>query len=80
MAQTAANAAKPYVRPQMLAEGSDMLYLKQVRHPCIELNKEFVANDCSFKREKEIFQVITGKLISIRIHHALLFGIKFEDI
>ncbi|GLH03733.1 DNA mismatch repair protein spellchecker 1 [Gryllus bimaculatus] len=60
-----ANVAKacpqnPYVRPVMHEMGSGVLSLKQVRHPCIELSVQFVANDVYFKQGECTFSIITG--------------------
>lgn len=46
----AKNAPIPYVRPKMLPEGSGILHLKNIRHPCLELQEDvsYIANDVNF--------------------------------
>lgn len=60
---TAAIAAPiPYIRPKILPEGSGRLVLKQVRHPCIEMQEDvnFIANDIDFEQNVTNMQIITG--------------------
>ena len=42
--------------------GLGKIDIKQVRHPCLELqeNVSFIANDCSFDSENRKFYFITG--------------------
>ncbi|XP_055848504.1 DNA mismatch repair protein spellchecker 1 [Episyrphus balteatus] len=61
-AVAAHNAPTPYVRPKMLDEGSGELTLKDVRHPCLELqeNVTFISNDVEFKKDDCNMFIITG--------------------
>lgn len=45
-------APTPYVRPKILPEGAGVLVLKDIRHPCLELqeNLTFIANDVEFQK------------------------------
>lgn len=51
-AVAAVSAPIPYVRPDMHAEGTGLLQLKLLRHPCLELQEDvvFIANDVDFKQ------------------------------
>lgn len=62
LATAAISAPTPYVRPEMLAEGSGILKLTKVRHPCIELQDDicYIANDLNFEKEMTNMYVITG--------------------
>lgn len=53
-AVTTINAPIPYVRPQMLEQGTGSIELLQVRHPCMELQDgvSFIPNDAIFKKGK----------------------------
>ncbi|ALC39938.1 spel1 [Drosophila busckii] len=60
---TAAHCAPtPYVRPKMLPEGAGELILKDVRHPCLELQEHvtFIANCVEFQKDKCNMFIITG--------------------
>lgn len=48
----AQSAPTPYVRPKILPEGAGELVLKDVRHPCLELQEHitFIANSVEFKK------------------------------
>lgn len=61
-AVVASNAPTPYVRPKMLDEGSGVLTLKEIRHPCLELqeNVTFISNDVEFKKDECNMFIITG--------------------
>ncbi|PNF30713.1 DNA mismatch repair protein Msh2 [Cryptotermes secundus] len=61
-AEVAVTAPKPFVRPTLHDEGAGMLILKQVRHPCLEVQDgtSFIANDVYFKHGECTFQIITG--------------------
>lgn len=50
----AQSAPTPYVRPKILEEGSGELVLKDIRHPCLELQEHitFIANSVEFKKGK----------------------------
>lgn len=54
-AVAAISAPISYVRPKMCSEGNGVLELKQLRHPCLELQDDvtFIPNDCYFKKGKE---------------------------
>lgn len=51
-AVAAVSAPIPYVRPNMNPEGSGILELKDLRHPCLELQEDvtYIANDVYFKQ------------------------------
>ncbi|CAG2181506.1 unnamed protein product, partial [Oppiella nova] len=51
----------PYIRPKLLPKGSGKISLKQVRHPCLELqdNISYIPNDVSFDSETGKFFFIT---------------------
>lgn len=51
-AVAAVSAPIPYVRPRMHSEGSGLLKLVDLRHPCLELQEDvtFIANDVYFKQ------------------------------
>lgn len=53
-AVAAVSAPIPYVRPEMHPEGSGLLQLTGLRHPCLELQEDvtFIANDVDFKKGK----------------------------
>jgi hypothetical protein len=59
-AEVAVTAPKPYVRPMLCDEGAGVMILKQVRHPCLEVQDGtfFIANDVYFRQGKQMF---TGK-------------------
>ncbi|KAM7353840.1 DNA mismatch repair protein spel1 [Cochliomyia hominivorax] len=61
-AMAAQAAPTPYVRPKILPEGSGELVLKDVRHPCLELQEHvtFIANSVEFKKDKCNMFIITG--------------------
>jgi len=58
--EVAATAAKPYVCPVLHDEGSGMMMLDQVRHPCLEVldGMLFVANNVSFKQGKRVCECL----------------------
>uniref|UniRef100_A0A1A9VQD0 DNA mismatch repair proteins mutS family domain-containing protein n=1 Tax=Glossina austeni TaxID=7395 RepID=A0A1A9VQD0_GLOAU len=58
----AQSAPRPYVRPTMLPEGSGELVLKDIRHPCLELQEHvsFISNDVEFRKEDCNMFIITG--------------------
>lgn len=51
-AVAAVSAPIPYVRPNMYAQGTGLLQLKDLRHPCLELQEDvqYIANDVDFKK------------------------------
>lgn len=51
-AMAAQTAPTPYVRPKILEEGAGELLLKDVRHPCLELQEHinFIANNVEFTK------------------------------
>lgn len=61
-AEMAANAPRPFVRPEMRARGEGRLALRGSRHPCVEAQNavDFIPNDCEMVRGESWFQVITG--------------------
>lgn len=61
-AVAATSAPIPYTRPKMLPEGSGVLKLSKVRHPCLELQDDisFIANDVEFKKDETQMFIITG--------------------
>ncbi|XP_011294478.1 DNA mismatch repair protein spellchecker 1 [Musca domestica] len=58
----AQSAPIPYIRPQILEEGSGELVLKDIRHPCLELQEHisFIANSVEFKKDVCNMFIITG--------------------
>ncbi|KAL5240610.1 hypothetical protein ACI65C_008020 [Semiaphis heraclei] len=58
----AASSLRPYVRPKLHPQGTGFLELKQVRHPCVEVQDSvsYIPNDAYFKQGKCTFNVITG--------------------
>lgn len=61
-AVVAASAPIPYIRPKMHAEGTGIIKLEQIRHPCLELQDDiiFIANDVHFKKGESNMFIITG--------------------
>ncbi|KAF0754140.1 Uncharacterized protein FWK35_00019612, partial [Aphis craccivora] len=58
----AASSLRPYVRPNLHPQGRGLLDLKQVRHPCVEVQDSvsYIPNDAYFEQGKCTFNVITG--------------------
>lgn len=58
----AVTAPIPYVRPKMYSEETGHLELLELRHPCLELQKDvqFIANDVKFKQNEINMYIITG--------------------
>lgn len=58
----AVSARIPYVRPKLHKEGSGILKLKKVRHPCLEAQDSvsFIPNDVSCSQDDKIMHIITG--------------------
>jgi len=56
------NAVIPYTRPVIKESSFDQIYLKQSRHPCLELQEgiSFIPNDIELNRKKKTFYIITG--------------------
>jgi len=48
----AASSLRPYVRPNLHPQGTGFLDLKQVRHPCVEVQDSvsYIPNDAYFKQ------------------------------
>jgi len=48
----AASSLRPYVRPNLHPQGTGFLHLKQVRHPCVEVQDSvsYIPNDAYFKQ------------------------------
>lgn len=61
-AVAAVSAPTPYVKPEMISEGERTLELKQIRHPCLELQPDvtFIPNDVLFKENDVNMFIITG--------------------
>ncbi|XP_067621349.1 DNA mismatch repair protein spellchecker 1 isoform X2 [Eurosta solidaginis] len=61
-AMAALAAPTPYIRPKMLKEGAGILKLKDLRHPCLELQEHvtFIANDVSCEKDICNMFIITG--------------------
>lgn len=61
-AMAACNAPVQYVRPIILPEGSGRLKMKNVRHPCLELQEgvTYIANDVDFEKDGTNMKIITG--------------------
>ncbi|XP_050443074.1 DNA mismatch repair protein Msh2 isoform X2 [Adelges cooleyi] len=61
-AMLAASSLRPYVRPILHPQGTGLLDLKQIRHPCVELQDSisYIPNDAYFKQGECTFNVITG--------------------
>lgn len=61
-AVAAVSAPIPYVKPEMVTEGKRVLELKEIRHPCLELQPDitFIPNDVSFEEDKMNMAIITG--------------------
>lgn len=53
-AMLAASSLRPYVRPKLLPLGTGLLNLKQMRHPCVELQDSvsYIPNDAYFEQGK----------------------------
>lgn len=62
LAIAAATAPIPYIRPKLHKEGSGYLNLKQIRHPCLELQDgvSYTPNDAEYIKDKSEFHIITG--------------------
>lgn len=59
-AVAAVSAPRSYIRPQIFDEGHGLLELRELRHPCLELQEDviYVANDAIFKKGKwEIYRM-----------------------
>lgn len=52
LATAAVSAPIPYVRPKLLEQGSGVIKLQEIRHPCLELQDDvsFIPNDCTFDK------------------------------
>lgn len=61
-AVAAISAPTPYIRPNIYDDTEGILKLKNVRHPCLELqdNVNYIANDVDFKKEETNMYIITG--------------------
>ncbi|KAB0801844.1 hypothetical protein PPYR_04030 [Photinus pyralis] len=61
-ATVAADSPIQFVRPKMHKEGSGVLSLTKVRHPCLELQDglTFIPNDVNFKANEAVFYIMTG--------------------
>ncbi|XP_059618269.1 DNA mismatch repair protein spellchecker 1 [Phlebotomus argentipes] len=61
-AAAATTSPIPYVRPKMRPAAERVLNLKQVRHPCLEMQSDvnFIANDIEFRKDETQMYIITG--------------------
>ncbi|XP_055709286.1 DNA mismatch repair protein spellchecker 1 [Phlebotomus papatasi] len=61
-AVAATSSPIPYVRPKMRPAETRVLNLKQVRHPCLEMQSDvnFIANDIDFRKDETQMYIITG--------------------
>ncbi|GAB0099393.1 DNA mismatch repair protein spellchecker 1 [Sergentomyia squamirostris] len=61
-AVSATSSPIPYVRPKMCKSDARVLNLKQVRHPCLEMQSDvtFIANDVEFQANETQMYIITG--------------------
>jgi len=48
----ASSSLRPYVRPSLFLPGTGLLDLKQIRHPCVELQDSvsYIPNDAYFEQ------------------------------
>lgn len=62
LANAAASAPIPFVRPKLHHEGSGIIAIKKARHPCLERqdSMSFIPNDVYFKSENQMLHIITG--------------------
>lgn len=60
-AVAASSAPYPYCRP-VVTESIDELILKEVRHPCLEVQEgvSYIPNDVEFKRGSVMLHIVTG--------------------
>ena len=58
-AQVSQYSKVPYTRPIMHSKGSQVLILKDTRHPCLEISQDFIANDAIFE-SNSMLQILTG--------------------
>ncbi|KAK4883145.1 hypothetical protein RN001_006464 [Aquatica leii] len=61
-ANVSANTPIPFVKPKLFKEGSGILKLTKVRHPCLELQDgvTFIPNSVDFKSDERVLYIITG--------------------
>lgn len=61
-ANAATSAPVPFVRPKLHDQGSGMLNLKNVRHPCLEKQDgvTVIPNSVSLNKNESMFLIITG--------------------
>ena len=64
----AVSAPIPYVRPKMHPEGTGVLKLTDLRHPCLELQDDvtYIANDVEFKKGKLLLLLILRYFVIIK--------------
>lgn len=62
LANAAATAPIPYIKPKLLQEGTGMLKLSKARHPCLEKhdNISVIPNDIYLHKDEVITNIITG--------------------
>lgn len=58
----AVSAPVPYCKPKMVANKPRILNLRELRHPCLELQEDvtYIANDVEFKQYEKNMYIITG--------------------
>lgn len=61
-ATAAASAPIPYARPKLYEQGTGILLLEKVRHPCLEKQDcvSVIPNNAEFKKDEKMFFIITG--------------------
>lgn len=62
LANAAASAPIPYIRPKMLEKGSGKIIMHKARHPCLEKQDStaFIPNDVEFDKADKLLYIITG--------------------
>lgn len=62
LAEAAAAAPIPYVRPKLLEEGSGKITLIKARHPCLEKQEaiSYIPNNVEFSKDEKMLYIITG--------------------
>lgn len=64
------SARIPYTRPKLHKEGTGILRIKKLRHPCLEAqdSMSFIPNDVDFQRENKVILLIFLRIgISIKL-------------
>lgn len=62
MAEAAAKAPIPYIKPNILPEGSGSYQLKNARHSCLERldDTPYIPCDVNLKKDETVLNIITG--------------------